>query len=140
MAPPVAQTQRCFGHVNRGRNGCDVQLDQLGEQLIAPTHQKKRRFVPEEGLTLENNDLAPAPKRRRAKVFLPPLLFCLLTERCNLEGMHRSASTTTYNSATSAAVRVMPANSLASLEVQCMGKEEGIFCWKVRFLKKISDC
>ena len=72
MAPSVAQTQRRSSHANCSCNGRDIQLDQLGQQLIAPTHQKKRRFVPEEGLTLENNALAPAPKKRCAKVPFPP--------------------------------------------------------------------
>lgn len=68
MAAPVPQTQRHSNRVNRGCNGRDSQLDRLGEQLIAPTRRKKRQFVPEEGLALANNALAPAPKRRRSKV------------------------------------------------------------------------
>ena len=71
MAAPITRTQRRSNRVNRGRNGRDAQLDRLGEQLAAPTRQKKRRFVPEDGLILENNALAPAPakKRRSKKVF-----------------------------------------------------------------------
>jgi len=69
MAAPTMQTQRRSNRANRGRNGRDVQLDRLGEQLAAPARQKKRRFAPEDGLVLENNVLAPAPKRkRRSKV------------------------------------------------------------------------
>ena len=65
MASPATQMQRRSNRANRSRNGRDVQLDQLGEQLIAPTHLAKRRFAPEDGLVLENNVLAPAPKKRR---------------------------------------------------------------------------
>ena len=76
MATPSAQTQRRSVRVNRGRNGRDAQLDRLGEQLAAPTCQKKRRFAPEEGLVLESNALAPAPKRRRrSKVLLTSTYF-----------------------------------------------------------------
>ena len=48
---------------NQGLNGRDAQLDRLGEQLTAPTRPKKRQFVPEDGLVLEDNALAPAPKK-----------------------------------------------------------------------------
>ena len=56
---------RRSARANRGHNGRDVQLDRLGEQLLAPTRQKKRPFIPEDGLVLKNNALAPAPKKRR---------------------------------------------------------------------------
>ena len=62
--PDVAQMQRQSNRVNRGCNGCDVQLDRLGEQLVAPTRQKKRWFVPDDGLILENNALAPVQKKK----------------------------------------------------------------------------
>src|ERR1700679_1214412 len=64
---PVVQAQRCSSRLNRGCNGRDVQLDRLGEQLAASLCKKKRQFVPEDSLTLENNVLAPAPKKRRSK-------------------------------------------------------------------------
>jgi len=68
MAAPVTQTRRRSNRANLGRNGRDVQLDRLGEQLVAPTRQRKKRFAPEDGLMLENNALAPVPKKRRTKV------------------------------------------------------------------------
>lgn len=49
---------------NRSLNGHDAQLDCLGDQLIAPTCPKKQQFVPEDGLVLEVNKLAPVPKKR----------------------------------------------------------------------------
>ena len=58
---------RRSNRANRGLNGRDAQLDRLGEQLTAPTRPKKRQFVPEDGLVLEDNALAPAPKKCRAK-------------------------------------------------------------------------
>ena len=70
MAASVTQTQRRSDRANLGCNGRNVQLDRLGEQLVAPTCLKKRQFVPEDGLVLENNVLAPAPKKCRSKVFL----------------------------------------------------------------------
>ena len=70
VAAPVTQVQRRSNHLNRGLNGRDVQLDRLGEQLTAPTRQKKRTFALEDGLALGNNILAPPPKKcRRSKVF-----------------------------------------------------------------------
>ena len=68
VATPIPQVQRRSNRANRGRNGRHVQLDRLGEQLTAPTRQKKRSFVPEDGLALQDNVLAPAPKKRRSKV------------------------------------------------------------------------
>jgi len=68
MAASVTQAQRRSNRVNRGCNGRDVQLDRLGEQLTTSTRQKKRRFAPEDGIALENNPLAPVPKKRRSKV------------------------------------------------------------------------
>ena len=68
MAVPVALSQRRSARVNLGKNGRDVQLNWLGDQLAAPTRQKKRQFVPEGGLVLGNNALAPAKKKRRSKV------------------------------------------------------------------------
>jgi hypothetical protein len=67
MAPSVTQTQCRSNRINLGNNGRDVQLNRLGEQLTAATRQKKRRFAPEEGLTLEVNALAPATKKSRSK-------------------------------------------------------------------------
>ncbi|KAF9784420.1 hypothetical protein BJ322DRAFT_1109133 [Thelephora terrestris] len=64
MAEPVP---RRSNRANRGRNGRDVQLDRLGEQLAVSTRQNKRPFIPEDGLVLENNVLAPVPKKRRSK-------------------------------------------------------------------------
>ena len=75
MATPVAETRRRSSRVNRGHNGRDVQLDRLGEQLVAPTRQKKRKFVPEDRLVLQNNVLAPTPKKQRSKVFALPVSF-----------------------------------------------------------------
>ena len=54
---------RCSNRANRGLNGRDAQLDCLGEQLTALTRLKKCQFVPEDGLVLEDNALAPAPKK-----------------------------------------------------------------------------
>ena len=79
MAPPVAHTQRHSNRINFGHNGRDAKLDRLGEQLIAPTRQKKQRFIPEEGLFLENNTLAPAPKKRHSKGRSKVLLYCILS-------------------------------------------------------------
>ena len=65
----IAPALRHSNRVNLGLNGRDAQLDRLGDQLTAPTRPKKRQFVPEDGLILENNALAPAPKKkRRSKV------------------------------------------------------------------------
>ena len=55
---------RRSNRANRGLNGRDAQLNHLGEQLTAPTRPKKHQFVPEDGLVLEDNALAPAPKKR----------------------------------------------------------------------------
>ena len=57
---------------NCGCNGCDAQLDRLGEQLATPTHQKKQSFLPEDGVVLENNALAPVLKKHhsRARIIL----------------------------------------------------------------------
>lgn len=68
----VTQKQRRSNRLNLGLNGRDAQLNRLGEQLAAPTRQRKRLFAPEDGLMLENNALAPAPKKkRRSKVRHP---------------------------------------------------------------------
>jgi len=74
MAAPITQAQRRSNRSNRGCNGRDVQLDRLGEQLVAPTRQKKKRFAPGDGLMLENSALAPVPKKRRTKVSFPNTL------------------------------------------------------------------
>jgi hypothetical protein len=62
VAEPVP---RRSNRANLGLNGRDVQLDQLGERLAASTRQKKRHFVPEDGLILEDNALAPVPKKKQ---------------------------------------------------------------------------
>ena len=49
----------------RGLNGRDVQLDKLGAILTEPTYQAKKRFAPTDGLSLPDNVLTPAPKKRR---------------------------------------------------------------------------
>jgi hypothetical protein len=78
ITAPVAQTERRSTCSNFGSNGRDVQLDRLGEQLVAPTRQKKRAFVAEDGLTLEDNPLAPVLKKKRcSKVFTFPTLTTL---------------------------------------------------------------
>lgn len=65
----TAPAPRRSNRVNLGLNGRDVQLDLLGDKLVAPTRQKKRQFIPEDGLILDDNALAPAPKKkRRSKV------------------------------------------------------------------------
>ena len=51
----------------RGTGGRDVQLDQLGDILVAPTRQQKRRFVPDNVESLSVNPLAPVPKKRQRK-------------------------------------------------------------------------
>ena len=68
VATPLSQAQRCSNRANRGLNGRDVQLAQLGEQLVAPTRVAKRSFVPEEGIELEINARAPVPKKRCTRV------------------------------------------------------------------------
>ena len=74
VVTPLSQTQRRSTRTNRGHNGRDVQLDRLGEQLVAPTRQRRRRFVSEDGLILENNPLAPQPKKRSSKVCFSQIL------------------------------------------------------------------
>lgn len=64
MAPLPTQ-RRHSARQGRGLNGRDVQLSKLGNLLTAPTRQVKKRFVPTDGLSLPDNSLAPAPKRRR---------------------------------------------------------------------------
>lgn len=66
MAPPPAQPRRSSRR-GRGLNGRDVQLDNLGDILTAPTRQAKKRFAPSDGLSLSDNLLAPAQKKRRRK-------------------------------------------------------------------------
>lgn len=68
VAAPLVPMQRRSSRVNLGLNGRAVQLDRLGGQLVAPVRQKKRQFIPEDGVVLENNALAPVPKKRRSKV------------------------------------------------------------------------
>lgn len=68
VAVTLSQAQRRSNRANRGCNGRDVQLSQLGEQLTAPTRTAKKRFAPDEGMQLEVNVRAPAPKKRRTKV------------------------------------------------------------------------
>ena len=70
----ISQAQRCSNRANRGLNGRDVQLGQLGERLTAPTRVAKRSFVPEEGIELEINARAPAPKKKCTKVMPRPTL------------------------------------------------------------------
>ena len=64
---------------NRSLNGRDAQLDRLGDQLIALTCPKKRQFVPEDGLVIEVNKLAPVPKKCRGKVWSDALNSCCPT-------------------------------------------------------------
>jgi len=64
--PAPAQPQRSTRN-GRGTGGCDVQLDQLGDILIAPTRQRKRRFGPDDADPLPVNPRAPVPKKRRKK-------------------------------------------------------------------------
>ena len=67
VATTISQAQRRSSRANRGCNGRDVQLGQLGEQLTAPTRVTKKRFAPDEGIQLEVNARAPAPKKRRTR-------------------------------------------------------------------------
>ena len=71
MAPPPAQRRRS-SRQGRGLNGRDVQLDNLGDILTAPTRQAKKRFAPSDGLSLPNNLLAPVPKKRQRKKVIHP--------------------------------------------------------------------
>ena len=66
MAPPPAQPRRS-SRQGRGLNGRDVQLDNLGDILTAPTRQAKKQFTPSDGLSLSNNLLAPVQKKRCRK-------------------------------------------------------------------------
>jgi hypothetical protein len=89
-AVSVAPTQRRSKRVNRGCNGRDVQLNRLGERLVASTRQKKRSFAPEDGLILENNVLAPATKKKRrsksSQVFCSSSLCSLYVTDFRLSG------------------------------------------------------
>ena len=68
VATSISQAQRRSNRANRGCNGRDVQLGQLGEQLAAPTRTAKKRFAPDEGIQLEVNAHAPlSSKKRRTK-------------------------------------------------------------------------
>jgi hypothetical protein len=67
VATTISQAQRRSNRANRGCNGRDVQLGQLGDQLTAPTRVAKKRFAPDEGIQLEVNARAPAPKKRCTK-------------------------------------------------------------------------
>lgn len=68
VAAAVSQVQRRSNRANRGLNGRDVQLAQLGNVLTAPMRQSKKRFAPDEGLDLENNARAPVKKQKRTRV------------------------------------------------------------------------
>lgn len=57
---------------NRSHNGCGSQPDHQGEQPPMPMRQKRQPSVPEDGLVLENNVLAPTPKKRWSRVCLAP--------------------------------------------------------------------
>ena len=70
-ATTISQAQRRSNRANRGCNGRDVQLGQLGERLTAPTRVAKKRFAPDEGIQLEVNARAPAPKKRRTRKVSP---------------------------------------------------------------------
>jgi hypothetical protein len=59
-------TRRSNRH-GRGLNGRDAQLDKLGSMLTEPTYQAKKHFAPTDGLSLPDNILAPAPKKRKTK-------------------------------------------------------------------------
>lgn len=62
----------------RGSGGRDVQLDKLGDTLVAPTRKPTKRFAPSDGLSLPENLAAPVQKKaRRSKkvrifVFIEP--------------------------------------------------------------------
>ena len=71
MAPPPAQPHRS-SHQGHGLNGQDVQLDNLGDILTAPTHQAKKQFAPSDGLSLPNNLLAPVQNKHRKKKVIHP--------------------------------------------------------------------
>ena len=75
-APPTIEpgsmalltTQACrSSRRSHGSNGRDVQLDKLGDLLAAPTRQTKKRFAPDDGLSLPNNLLAPVQRKRQKK-------------------------------------------------------------------------
>ena len=80
---------RRSNRANRGLNGRDAQLNRLGEQLMAPTRSKKRQFVPEDGLVLEDNALAPAPKKRRSKA---KVQFGILNPPCSTNYLSEKAA------------------------------------------------
>jgi hypothetical protein len=62
----VAPTQgaRRSTRIGHGSGGRDVQLNRLGELLVAPTYQAKKCFAPTDGLSLPKNLLAPVQKKR----------------------------------------------------------------------------
>ena len=64
--PTPAQLRRSTRN-GRGTGGRDVQLDQLGDILVATTRQRKRRFVPDDADSLPVNPCAPVQKKRRRK-------------------------------------------------------------------------
>ena len=68
MVATISQAQCHSNRANHGLNSHDAQLGQLGEQFSMPTRVTKRSFAPEEGIELEINTHAPAPKKRHTKV------------------------------------------------------------------------